>query len=470
MSRASRRPRILLHMEDPQRDGSVLLALGALFESAGARVVFSTRRRTLRLLKTLSLDAALISSPDNIPYDAYPWVRRRTQLFRLPTEGAIFEEGPLLLKYAGGTDPQRWDRHIEGIRRFFLWGDNSRRVLLRTGRFPEEKLLAVGAPRMDYFLVPRAERELMNGEGAPLGIISSFPLINDITLEPMPQKIDANRGDSWAYQSQDRNFEDRLWVEAACFRILIAFYEECRRLGERTQMQIHPHENRNVYRYFEERYSPGLSLSEPLLPFGSWLDRVQAVVGFNSTTFFEAVAARKPAVNLTGMAGPRLAEHTNRFAQNHYPIMDHVNNPRNWEELFAFLGRVRNLRPEEPFTHTPEAQALLQEVCHFPRTVSTLARIVQAVLSDLGESAREPGRGLRERWALAQAKALDFYTFRVRRDPIGNCWFPLSVPWLRRRYAKEVERYLRAARNFPCTEKPPADHPVNLRQTLEISR
>lgn len=465
MNRGERGPRILIHIEDPQRDSSVLLALGRLFESAGAHVLFSSRRRTLRLLQALPLDAALLSSPDNIPYDAYPRVRRRTQLFMLPTEGAIFEEGPLLLKYAGGTDPQCWDRHIQGIRRFFLWGDNNRRVLLRTGRFPEEKLRVVGAPRMDYFLTPSKETAPKRGEGDLLGIIGSYPLINDIGREPMPLKIDANRGDSWGYQSPARNFEDRLWVEAACFRTLIAFYDECHRRGKRTQMRIHPHENRSVYRYFEDRYSPGLSLSEPLLPFEPWLDLVQAVAGFNSTTFFEAVAARKPAVNLTGMVDPRLADHTNHFPQSHYPIMDHVSNPHSWEELFAFLDRIRSTPPAEPFVHASEAQAILQDVCAFPRPVSALARIVQMVLADLGEPVREPGYGLREQRALAEAKALDLYTFRIRRDPIGNCWFPLSAPWLRRRYGKEVARYVRAAENFPCTEKTPAESAAPFRKT-----
>ncbi|MBI1952758.1 MAG: hypothetical protein HYS41_01375 [Candidatus Omnitrophica bacterium] len=451
-----RRPRILIHMEDPRRDGPVLIALARLFEKAGARALLSTRRTTNPILNALPCEAAVIATPMNIIYDTYPKITRRTKIYMLATEGAVFEEGPLLVKYGGGSDPDCWQRHIQSIHRFFLWGDYSRRVLLATGRFREEQLPVTGAPRMDFFLAAAQARKPLGAQRVPIGVVSSFPLFNSIVPESMLKKIDLHRGTHWGFQSKARYFEDRLWIEASYLRVLLTFFDECRRRGQRVWLRPHQQEDRRSWRYFEDRYSPTLHTGGEELPFESWLDQIQLMAGFNSTTFFEAVAAGKPALNLTGLVGPRLAEHTDHFQQNHYPIIDHLKVPETWDEVFAFVNQIQPKGPGEPFEHSAEAQAILRDVCHFPRPVSALSQLVHTVLADLGQppSAEEDSRW-REPWVLAQAKALEAYTFKIRRDPIGNCWFPLQARRLAGRFEREIQRYLLAAQGFPAGAKAP---------------
>lgn len=450
-----RPPRILIHMEDPRRDGSVLMALAHLFAEAGARPFLSTRRTTEPLLRALPFEAVLVSTPENISFDALPRIRRRTRIFMLPTEGAIFEEGPLMIKYGGGEDRSRWDRHIESIRHYFLWGQNSRRVLLATGRFRQEQLVVTGAPRMDFFLAQPAPPAQAQPQEGWLGIVSSFILINSIVPVPLFQNIDQNRKINWASQARTRYYEDRLWTEAACLRVLLEFIEECHRRRQKLWIRMHFQEAADNWRALQKSFPGTLHFEAEDRPFESWLDRVRAMAAFNSTTFFEAVAAGKPALNLTPLVGPRLAEHTDRFPQTHYPILDQVESAEGWEGAFRFLDRIRRMKPGQPYEHSAQARAILQEVCGFPRPISALARVVHTVLADLGEPSRaEATDRLKEGLALARAKALEVYTFHLRRDPVGNCWFPLRPRQLRRRFANEIQRYLRAAHTFPWVEEP----------------
>ena len=451
----TRRPRILIHIEDPRRDGSVLLALYELFRRAGARPFLSTRRTTELLLKSLPFEAVLVAGPENISYDLIPQVVKRTRIFMLPTEGAIFDEGPLMIKYGGGEDKAKWERHIETTSRFFLWGEDSRRVLQKTGRFPDEKLVVAGAPRMDFFLTrPSQEETAAAAAENRIGIVSSFILINSIVRVPMIHNIEGNRKINWASQSTKRHYEDRVWTEAACFRVLLDLIEECQHRKQPLWVRAHFQESMENWRWFKDRFPDTLYFGQDHLPFESWLTQVRAVAGFNSTTFFEAVAAGKPAVNLVKLVGPRLDEHTDRHPQAYYPILDQVESPEDWDQMFDFLDQVGRMQPGEPFEHSAQARSIVQEVCNFPRPVSALARVVQTVLSDLGEapisSTADP---LREGVALAKAKALDAYTFNVRRDPAGNCWFPLHARQLRNRFRKEIARYLRGALAFPWIEE-----------------
>lgn len=445
----NRPPRILIHIEDPRRDASALITLAELFRRAGTQPFLSTRRTTELLLKSLPFEAVLVAGPENISYDLIPQIIKRTRIFMLPTEGAIFDEGPLMIKYGGGEDKSKWACHIETTSRFFLWGENSRRVLQKIGLFPDQKLVAAGAPRMDFFLTRPAQKEISAAENR-IGIVSSFILINSIVRVPTIHNIEGNRKINWASQSTTRHYEDRVWTEAACFRVLLDLFEECHRRKQPIWVRPHFQESAENWLWFKDRFPGTLYFGGEGLPFESWLSQVRAVAAFNSTTFFEAVAAGKPAVNLAGLVGPRLAEHTDRHPQAHYPILDQVESPENWDQMFGFLDRVSRMQPGEPFEHSAQARSILQDVCNFPRPVSALARVVHTVLSDLGEA---PSAAAADRWqeglALAKAKALEAYTFRLRGDAIGNCWFPLEAGALRRRFRNEIQRYLRSAQTFP---------------------
>lgn len=441
----------MLHLEDERRDSAFLLALGELFQSAGFRVIFSTRRTTPVLLDSLPFEAAVIPTPEHIPYEAYPQLSRRTRIYMLPTEGAIFEEKPLLLKYAGGTRPERWTRQIENIHRFFLWGEYSRRVLMGTGRFKEEQLVVMGSPRLDFFLSDRPGPP----PDFPIGLISDFVVSNSCDRQHIFQKMDELRQQSLFYHGPARNAEDRFWLEHSALRVCLDLLDECQRRKQRVSLRIHQRENLSPYAYLLRKYAGILSTEGNRLPFEAWLDQVGIVAGFNSTTFFEIVAAGIPGVNLEGLIGPRLAEHTDHYPQTHYPIMDHVPTPSSREELFAWIEQVRRKDPAVPFQFPAQARAILQDVCHFPRPVTALAQIVQTIRADLGETPRvDRGSWRGESWARAKARALELYTFQVRRDPTGNCWFPLREKQLRRQHAGEIRRYLQAAQTRPFAGVP----------------
>ncbi len=444
--------KVLIHIEEQRRDMAVLLALGQLFEQAGFRVIFSTRRTTPLFLGSLSFDAALLATPENIPYNDYPKLSQRSRLYMLPTEGTIFEEKTLLLKYAGGEDPERWETYIRGIRRFFLWGDYSRRVLRNTGRFREEQLTVVGAPRKDFLLVRNRNGTGNPDDHLPLGLITDFALANSCYAKPIFRRMDDLRRLSPFCQSSTRNPEDRFWAEHAGMRLTLYLLEECQRRNQRVVLRIHHRENTRTYDYLLKKHAAILTLQGNEMPFEAWLDGVGVVAGFNSTTFFETVAAGKPAINLDGMLGPRLAEHIDQFMQNHYPIMDHIQTPSSWEELFGFLERVRSGEWNSQTAYGSAARQILQDSCTFPRTASTLATIVQRVGQDLERSSptHQVPRRAQEWSARLSAQAAEFMTFRLRRDPVGNCWFPLNVRRERRGHLSAIGRYLRAAQEFPA--------------------
>lgn len=444
-------PRVLIHIDERRRDVAVLFALGRLFERAGARVDLTTRRTTSTFLRRCRYDAILIPSHGQIPDSERNRICSRSKVYLFPTEGAWFGEGALLVRFAGGYDPSRWDAQIRQIQRCFLWGDYSRRTLLQTGRFREEKLTVVGAPRMDCLLAAPAEEERRRAEPGSLGAISEFVVTNPYIADDIFRAVHRARNRYGLYHAPTRNIEDRYWIEVGCLRVWFAFLEECLNRGERVRLRIHPRENLENYGSLLERYGKALILDDQELPFEAWLGRIGVLFGFNSTAFFEVVAAGHPAVNLEGLLGPRLAEHTDGFPQNHYPIMDFVEAPSTWDEVFGYVRQVREGRWDGRCAYGPEAQAVLADVCRFPRTVSSLAAVVDTVIADLGGPA--PGRGdggAGELRAVVESRLLEWNTFGLRRDKVTSSWFPLEERRLRHRHAAAIARYLRAAAAFPA--------------------
>lgn len=466
MSRGlARQARILIHLDERRRDFPVLAALKILLERAGHRVILSTRRHTLLYLRRVAFDAIIVPYMEHIPYGDIPAISARSKIYMLPTEGILFNEGPLLLKYAGGENPKLWDRQIRAVKRFFLWGNYSRRILLNTGKFREDQLAAVGGPRMDFFLAgPTAEEKALSDPRA-LGGITGFSLTNSFRPMDPFQRVDAGRVVRGLYESPTRQVEDRLWIETAWVRVWLQFFDECRERGERIRLRVHHRENLQSYGYLRRKYASVLSFDGQDLPFESWLDRLGILLGYNSTTFFEAVALGKPAISMEGLIGPRLQDHTDSFVMNHYPIMDHLETPGSFDELFDFIARVRRGEWEAATAYGPEAQAILRDVCHYPRSNSALAEIVETIQRDLGTQpvGRAEGNFLPEWLARAAARSLDLATFQVRRDAITGSWFPLHEAELKRRYVLEIARYLRAAAADHAPEHtPPAaiGHPA----------
>jgi hypothetical protein len=189
------------------------------------------------------------------------------------------------------------------------------------------------------------------------------------------------------------------------------------------------------------------------LTFQSWLERIGSLVGFNSTTFFEAVAAGKPAISLDGLLGQRLAEHRDDFPTSRYPILEYVAQPDSWEALFDVVQHVRSgaWSAQEAYGRR-EVVDLLRDLYTYPRSVSTLARIVDQVNRDLGGGARQEasedgGAG----FTCVKVKALELATFGLRRDRVISSWFPLNRRQLERDFAAQIRRYVEAAVRFPVS-------------------
>jgi len=444
---------VLIHVDERRRDIPLLLALRRLLEQRGFRVILSTRRTTAAYLRGVPVDAIVVPSLLHLPYDELPRICARSKIYMLPTEGALFEELPLLVKYGGGTDPKRWARQIQATTRFFLWGEYSRRVLRATGRFRDDQLVVVGAPRMDFFLVDPSAEERARHAPRSLGLLSDFVLLNSYHPRPIFELTDGGRHCHGIYHAPTRGIEDRFWIEMAWMRVWLELLEECQKRQERLRLRIHPREDLGNYRYLEARYGEILGFEDPNVPFESWLERVEILLGYNSTAFFEVVAANKPAINLEGLVGPRLAEHVDGFQQSHYPVMDHIPTPGSLEELFRMIRRMRDGQWVAAQCYGAECRALLQDVCHYPRSTAALAAVVQTIVDDL------EGAGLDKRWshrvagALGgwEAKALEAVSFTVLRNPVTSMWFPMRDGRFARQHAAEIARYVRAAERFPAS-------------------
>ena len=435
---------VLIHIDERRRDAAMLLALGRLLTAAGIRVTFSTRRTTSTLLRGGRFDAALL--PVISPY--LPSVelprRRRCKLYLLPTEGAIFGELPLMAKFGGGNQPERWDHYVQSTTRFFLWGDHSRRALQATGRFREDQLVVIGAPRMDVHLVEPSPEERRLQDPRAIGAITGVTLLNSYYRLTAFDVIDNERRAHGRGFAPTRNIEDSYWVEGAHVRLWLELLDECQRRGERLTLRVHPREDLQAYDYVRNRYHGIVRLDGQDVPFEAWLERVGVVIGFSSTAFFEAVAANKPAISLTSLIGPRLHDHLDGFVGSHYPIIDQLENPPSWEALFEAIERIRQGLWDG---YRDETKAVLKDVCHYPRATSALAAIVQTLLQDLeGTSQRRGGVDrMIEGLADIRAQALDYGTFAIRRERVVSAWFPLELRRLERQLDLQIRRYLRAA-------------------------
>ena len=448
------RATVLIHVDERRRDVPVSFALGRLFERVGCRVTLSTRRTTAPLLRRLRFDAVVVPSLLHIPYDDLPKVRARCRIYMLPTEGALFGEWPLLVKYGGGDVPERWDRQIQATARFFLWGEQSRRVLQATGRFRDEQLVVVGAPRMDGFLVEPSPSARAARNPHAAGFISDFVMLNGYYPQPIFQMIQQGRRGHGFYYAASRHVEDRVWKECAWIRVWLELLEECQRRGERLRIRIHPRESLRGYAALQQAYPGALDLEGQELSFETWLDQLGVLLGYNSTSFFEAVAAERPAISLEGLIGPRLHEHNDGCAMNHYPIMDHLDAPTSMDEVFALIQMMREGRWTAERGYGADCRALLKDVYHYPRAASTLAAVVQTIVQDL-EGTRSVGRfsdRIVEALGRGEAKAFEVATFTLRRDPVMSVWFPMRPGRFARQHADEIDRYVRAAEQFPASE------------------
>ena len=443
---------ILIHLDEYRRDAAVLFALRRLLMDAGCEVVLSTRRTTPLWLRQRSFDAIVVPSLEHIPYDWIPELSVRSKIYMLPTEGALFDEWPLLVKYGGGHESERWERHIQATARFFLWGEYSRSILRATGRFRDDQLIVVGAQRMDFFLAEPSPSESQAFDCSSIGAISNFLLLNTYLPGHVFQTVDRGRTGHGYYYARSREFEDRYWIESAWVRVWLELLDECKRRGESIQLRIHPREDLGAYGYLQTKYGSTLQLAGQELPFEVWMDRLGVLLSYNSTALFEAAAAEKPAFSLEGLVGDRLAEHIDGFPMAHYPIMDHLEAPRSFDALFDLIGQVRDGRWTGQAGYRPELRALLKDVCHFPRRSSTLATITQTIISDLDAAPATTRRSSRAATMAGKVKsrALETATFAIRRDRVISSWFPLVSARLERALAQEIARYLRAAARFPA--------------------
>lgn len=450
-------PRLLVHVDERRRDPSVMLALRHLLEAAGCRVVLSSRWTTARYVRRIPFDAVIVPSLLHVPYDDLPWLTRRSKIYMLPTEGNLFEEWPLLVKYGGGATQERWPRQIQATARFFLWGDYSRRILQATGRFHDEQLVVAGAPRMDLFLLERRQLD----DASAVGLISDFVQTNSYHQRNIFHAVNAGRVLREFSQGDQHNIEDRYWIEAAWVRTWVELFDACRARGERLQVRIHPREHLDSYRYLERHYGDVLHFHGQAEPFEIWLDRVGMLLGFNSTTFFEAVAAGKAVANLEGLMGSRLADHLDGSPMNQYPILEYIERPQSLEALFAFITRVRAGAWSAAEAYGPACRALLRDVCHFPRETATLATVVETIVHDLDGTGRWGGlsdRLLEALWRV-EAKARETFAFYVHRTPQTSVRYPMKLRRFEAEHREAISRYLRAAAAFPARPKTSSDDP-----------
>ena len=436
---------ILLHVDERRRDLVVLLALQRLLEEAGAGVTLSTRRTTPQLLQEVPFDAVIVPSLDHIPRNRFREICGRSKVYMLPTEGAIFGEKPLLLKYGGGYQPEDWDLKIPGARAFLLWGENSRRTLEATGRFRPGQLRVVGAQRMDFFLVKPSEQERAGFEPGSAGAISNFILTNSYNCFSIFETVSRGRNRHGFNHAESRELEDRFWQEIAWIRTWFELFDYFQQRGEKIRLRIHPREDFKAYQFLKGKYGQTLRFDGQERPFEIWLESLGIFLGCNSTTFFEVVAANKPSLNLEGLT-PRLAEHVDGCEQNRYPIMDWIESPSTPEALFARLEGFRAAPPAGDL-YGPEAKGILRDVCHFPRQSSTLATVVREIMNEL-----EPS-GVNLQWARVRAKTAEWLTFSARRDRVTSCWYPMNAQTAHQEHAVPIARYLQAAKSFPAGAK-----------------
>jgi hypothetical protein len=373
------------------------------------------------------------------------WVAERSLVFVIPSESGVGQ--PASIALLAGTP--RVPAYPKPVTRFFCWGPAMRDILLETGAWSEEQLVATGTPTTDHWLLPPPPPapDRHAGVTTTLRTISSSAPPAKWNVFDRLDDVERLGGDGQYYLPPE-HAEAWFFVEASFARVVIGL---CRVLAvERTYpIEIRPHPFEMVKRYEFFRRLPGGRVSvRKSGTISEWLERINLLFTFMSASSLDAVVRGVPVVSLMGLMDPdarRKMPHTLKYSFEPWlwPL-EHMAQATEYMEE-ATRGRLAPCRDEAAMA------GFLADHFAYPRprpAAAAVAEHISEVLAVEGPrfaraDRRRPVRGVRRlRDAAAHAVPLAAAGIAVARYlhgrlpgqvEIGHLYWPWN--WQQRRTA-----------------------------------
>ncbi len=348
----SRRPTVLLHIDERQRDVHIIYWISFWLEKYGFKTYFCNRANRDLFWETIKPDIMLDSHFNYYDLKKLEYRSIFTKFCVLPAEGAIFNDNIITWLYFSRyeTNEQK-SAKSNYLAKTFLWSDKAKDTFIKTGLFNEGQLVVVGNPHYDVYMKKNVPKER-----SKLGILSMFKGINIFDNRNYLQFYDSMRNHHGTHYAENRNVEDLIWYYTCGFRVTRDLLDYLMADGN-FEVLLRPHHNENAcnYEYLEKKFPKRFKL-EYKIPFFKWIQQVYAVILCKSTTIAEAIIAGKPVICIEKLMGNRIDDHMN-LPDNRIPLfMKYTWQPKDYEEAVVLCKKAK----EGKLPLTPDDRGLME--------------------------------------------------------------------------------------------------------------
>ncbi len=284
--------KVLLHIDEFQRDFLPLHWIGYFLEKMGAKVRYCTRYNRYQLWRHWKPHAFLDS---HLNYHKSEEILRdmtkNSLLFVLPAEGLQFNEEHVHIPYTGVKNDKT--SYLKYVTRVFLWGKWQNSLLYKKKLFPEGLSFVSGNPKFDG--IKSYKRKLLHKR--TVGIVGLFNAINIFDNRNFLSLIYGLRNRQGINFNKDGEVEDFVWYQVGAFRIFMTIAEMLIRRGYTVSFRPHQLENSQNYKPFRKIFGSRFVIDNGG-DFQSWLSGQHAVIVMKTTSIYEAFSMGVPIITV----------------------------------------------------------------------------------------------------------------------------------------------------------------------------
>lgn len=326
------RYKVLLHIDEVQRDYVPLHWIGFFLEQLGARVRYSTRRTRMYLWKYWRPHAVLDS---HINYHAsretLEALTRETLLFLLPAEGLQFCEEHINVPYTGPDNDRA--EYLGYLSRIFLWGRWQGSLLEKRKLLPPGLAVVSGNPKYDGIEWYRKKQTAKKSVGF-VGLFNGINIFDDRSFLSYIYSLRNRKGINF---DADKEVEDFIWYQVAAFRTFMELAEMLVGRGYTVSLRPHQLENHANYETFKKMFGPRFQVNMGG-SFQEWLLDQHAVIVMKTTSLYESFLTGVPIITVEDMIG-RLDSHMT-LPNYRVPELQYCWRPEDPEEACALVDQA----------------------------------------------------------------------------------------------------------------------------------